>query len=510
MTHVLDWHKDCFLIYKGKKMPKNKTMKNKKNKDLNSLLWKKIGFIFFFLFVLCPLNLNAAPEFQEYSEGTASSGNSVSVNKPSGTQEGDLLIACYTTDGSHTLSAPDSSWTLLVGGRGNSSDNTPSFGVWYKIATASENSSYTFDCGRNESHYVVLLRYTGHDSSSPINASAIANSTGSYYPTAPTITTTIDDCIILRVFGADDDDTPYSVPSGYTERYNGVSSTGYGTCGGAGADAVQSSAGSTGTAFFTTNASEEWMAATIAIAPPPKPTVSVTVTPNSVKAVSAGEVEFKLIFDQSMNTAIEPVVTYDPEGSTGLQQCTSGTWSTTNLTNDTYIAYNDSAIDISTGDGTAAINVSGAQSSAGITMDADTDDTFYIDATVPVTPSVPCNAWDTVSKTNTITDDSWQKDYDSLYLEWSGASDGGSGIAGYSVYFGENPSGEPGLSVEQSGTSYDAGNVASEGSYYFRLRTFDNAGNYTDALTLFTFKYDAGAPATVPVSPCDAWNTSSN
>ena len=115
--------------------------------------------------------------------------------------------------------------------------------------------------------YIAVLRYTGHNPVAPINASGISNSTGSLTPTAPSVTTTVVNCKILRVFGADDDDTPYSAPGDHTARYDGVSSTGNGTCGGGGADTDQASAGATGTAAFSQGAWEEWRAVTVAIAP---------------------------------------------------------------------------------------------------------------------------------------------------------------------------------------------------------------------------------------------------
>jgi type II secretory pathway pseudopilin PulG len=212
------------------------------------------------------------------SVATASVGSnstSITVVKLAGTSAGDLLIACFVSDGSSgtTLfppaNPPPNDWHLVQGGGTNPGDNTPCFGVWYKIAGAFEPPTYRFTCSNPQELYIAVLRYTGHDPTTPINASALANSGGSTTPTAPNVTTTVNGCRILRAFGADDDDTPYISPSGYIERFNGVSGTGYGTCGGAGADMVQTSAGTTGTATFTQTASEEWMAVTVAIAPAP-------------------------------------------------------------------------------------------------------------------------------------------------------------------------------------------------------------------------------------------------
>ncbi|RLF01466.1 MAG: hypothetical protein DRJ64_10565, partial [Thermoprotei archaeon] len=114
-----------------------------------------------------------------------------------------------------------------------------------------------------------------------------------------------------------------------------------------------------------------------------KPTVTISVLPNPAGHRAVGELEFKLIFSESMDTSASPVVSYDPAGSTGSQNAAyNGSWSTTSYTNDTYTVYNSNIIDSSTGDGTASISVSQAQDVAGNIMLDDTDDTFTIDTTI--------------------------------------------------------------------------------------------------------------------------------
>ncbi|RLJ07139.1 MAG: hypothetical protein DRP16_04040, partial [Candidatus Aenigmatarchaeota archaeon] len=127
------------------------------------------------------------------------------------------------------------------------------------------------------------------------------------------------------------------------------------------------------------------------------------------------------------------------------------------------------------------------------------------DTTPPNNPTA-CSGWDTSAKANSLTDGVWQNSYNSAYFEWSGASDDKTGVSGYSVYWGTDSNGEPGTTQEQTETFYDAGTVSSEGIYYLRVRTFDNWGNYSEPVTLFTFKYDATAPSN-PAS-ASAWQTS--
>lgn len=133
--------------------------------------------------------------------------------------------------------------------------------------------------------------------------------------------------------------------------------------------------------------------------------------------------------------------------------------------------------------------------------------TVDIDTIAPTNPT-SCNAWETSSQSIVISNNTWQKTTANPYFVWTGASDDKSGISGYSVYFGLSSSGEPGTSQEQSNNSYDAGaDPGSNGTYYLRVRTFDNVGNYSSAITLFTVKYDGSSPNN-PTS-CSGWKTSS-
>ncbi len=71
---------------------------------------------------------------------------------------------------------------------------------------------------------------------------------------------------------------------------------------------------------------------------------------------------------------------------------------------------------------------------------------------------------------------------------WSGASDAGSGIAGYLVYFGPDPNGTPTIGV--AAPSFTSG-VVESGAYSLRVVAFDGAGNDAAPVTLLTFVYSA-------------------
>jgi len=132
-----------------------------------------------------------------------------------------------------------------------------------------------------------------------------------------------------------------------------------------------------------------------------------------------------------------------------------------------------------------------------IDYNAGTQD-FRIDRTAPTNPT-------TCTETGGAPNNSWQETVSDPAFTWSGALDtSGSGVHGYSVYWGTDPAGEPGIAEEQTAavTSYDPPAATKDVVYYLRVRTFDSsgnigttfgtAGNRSAAATLFTFKYGKG------------------
>ncbi len=206
---------------------------------------------------------------------------SITIAKPSGTVDGDLLVAIIAKDHNVSFGPPDGSWNVgQNAGRGTAGVR---FVFHWKIASG-EGTDWTWT-GDNEEWYGVVLRITGHDPTTPMNISDVADGSDAA-PISPTITTDIDGCLIIACFGVDDDDTPYSVDAALAEEWNAVSSTGAGTCGTAGGIETQGTFGATGTYTHSVNATEEWVAFTIAIAPAAG---AVEITPGAGAISAAGE-----------------------------------------------------------------------------------------------------------------------------------------------------------------------------------------------------------------------------
>lgn len=120
----------------------------------------------------------------------------------------------------------------------------------------------------------------------------------------------------------------------------------------------------------------------------------------------------------------------------------------------------------------------------------------------------------------------WNK-YDQPYFTWSGASDPESGIAGYYLYFGTSDSADPeltsGIINEAGAVQYQATNnlnitptisdrMNAGDSYYFILKTKNNANLVSSSTNLFSYSYDPtnpDSPEYINVSPAGCSTTNS-
>lgn len=152
-------------------------------------------------------------EFEE--EKVDSDATSITIITPD-TDEGDLLIAAVATDGDTSISPPGGEgWTEINVG---DYDGEVTLGVWWKLAEVSESSSHQFTWAGSEKAYGWMMRFTGHDSTDPINAWS-AGGEFSSTPTSPVVITTVDNCMIVRLGAFDDDDITVDdpgLPSEYT------------------------------------------------------------------------------------------------------------------------------------------------------------------------------------------------------------------------------------------------------------------------------------------------------
>lgn len=111
---------------------------------------------------------------------------------------------------------------------------------------------------------------------------------------------------------------------------------------------------------------------------------------------------------------------------------------------------------------------------------------FWIDITEPDNPTSLTSTSHTLSE--------WSND-STVDIGWSGASDGQSGIAGYSYVWDTSPSTIPDTTSEGTGTCMTSPSLSSGNSHYFHLRTVDAVGNWNStAIHLGPFWVDTVPP----------------
>ncbi len=97
-------------------------------------------------------------------------------------------------------------------------------------------------------------------------------------------------------------------------------------------------------------------------------------------------------------------------------------------------------------------------------------------------------------------------------VTWSAGTDSGSGVAGYSYVWDTSAATTPDTSVETTGLSYTSPSLSDGTSYYFHVRTVDNAGNASAAVHRGPFWIDRTAPNTyaVVINSGDAYAASTS
>lgn len=112
------------------------------------------------------------------NEDTATS--TYTVNKPTGTAAGDVLVAVIANVGAATFTPP-SGWTSI---ETEAADSAVRIGAWYKVAGGSEPSSYAWSLSTTTKGFGWIGAYQNVDNTSPIDVSTDGNSTSTGSTTA--------------------------------------------------------------------------------------------------------------------------------------------------------------------------------------------------------------------------------------------------------------------------------------------------------------------------------------
>lgn len=205
----------------------------------------------------------ATPAFRAEANATAAAANTVTINKPAGTVEDDVLLAFLSLD-DNLFITPPAGWVL-----NRIAQNATSFmWIWWKRAGGSEPADYTFTttAGGNTDLLGVIAAYSAAATSgSPIDVGIVESfddTSETTHDVGP-MTTTGDNRLIVAAYTGVHATSTWTAPGGYSERADVQGSGRTITVD----DIDQASAGSTGTVTATSSAAITTCALLIALSP---------------------------------------------------------------------------------------------------------------------------------------------------------------------------------------------------------------------------------------------------
>jgi len=161
--------------------------------------------------------------YRSSSTATGKSITSLSITKPTGTAAGDVLLAhLINRNNVAAVATPPAGWTLL---RSDQSASQIKSWVFYKVATASEPTSYAFAIDLASYMAGSISAFSGADTANPIDAqSGQKNGTTASFNT-PAITTTTANGVVVwfgaQIWtGAACPASPIVPPTGFTESFD--------------------------------------------------------------------------------------------------------------------------------------------------------------------------------------------------------------------------------------------------------------------------------------------------
>ena len=227
--------------------------------------------------------------------GTAGKNSTtITINKPTGVVAGDVMIAnIQLRKGTVTLYPTLSGWTPIDSVNFENSGADHRCEVLYRVAGASEGSSYTFNlAGGTQTDGAVggIVAYSGVDNTTPLDATGDYSIGSSKTISTGAITTVSPNAAVLMCVGAFESLTVGSFattsPGALTTLYGG-SSDGNGTVGAGWA--LKASAGSTGAGTATLSGNKVWGAILLALKPGSQSYTATTALSADHSVVTSGE-----------------------------------------------------------------------------------------------------------------------------------------------------------------------------------------------------------------------------
>lgn len=195
---------------------------------------------------------SGTPTFRAASATATGTGTSAVVAKPTGTADGDLLVATLAYDGTITITAVPSGWTLVR----TDTSGTFKLSTYYKVAS-SEPASWTWTLSNvlTAPWLAFACGWSGTQTVSPFVTSSTNTGSGAT-ATATAVSTATSNALIVAVYARPGAFSALP-PSGMVERVDAANGSNLGA---ALDSAVQGVAGTTGDQLSTLGGSGSWLA----------------------------------------------------------------------------------------------------------------------------------------------------------------------------------------------------------------------------------------------------------
>jgi hypothetical protein len=149
---------------------------------------------------------------------------SVTLDKPAGTQVGDVLIANFTTHKAAAVAAAPVGWTPLV--TGLKPDSYAAAYAYLHVVTAAvaATANWTWPLATAVKWGGGMTRYTGVDTTHPLDTAVATTAVRSVTTsvTVPSVTTATGGAMLVSGIGADGATATMTPGSGWTESWQAV------------------------------------------------------------------------------------------------------------------------------------------------------------------------------------------------------------------------------------------------------------------------------------------------
>ncbi len=213
------------------------------------------------------------------SANNGSGGTTLTLNTPTGTSNGDVMVAHVVVQTAGNSIAAPSGWAIIK--RLDTTTNIATATYW-KVAGSSEPSSYTWTFGTSGEASGGIASYTGVNTTNPIDVSMVQYNNGTTNVDNTGVTTTFANEMLVYAVGIVSASPTLTVPSGFTQEWK-TSSTSNTTS--EMSQKIASSAGSTGTIHGTLSSTYSTVTHLIALRPasatPPTPPSGISLRSSS-------------------------------------------------------------------------------------------------------------------------------------------------------------------------------------------------------------------------------------